>query len=324
MKRKILLLLAILFLPFKVLAYSSYVYTGGKTIGIQIEPKGLMVIGFYRINGKFNKGSNEIKIGDYITKANDKNIASLKELISEIEKNIDSKEITLEVERQNKKYKTKLDLIYSDGKYKTGLYVKDKVTGIGTISYIDPETKVFGALGHGVIDSKSNSLVEIKTGKIFENYITNIDKSKIGYAGSKNATFDFNNIYGNILANTEYGIYGLYTGNLSNLIPIKVSTPKVGKAYLKTALEGQKEENFEIEIISINENSDMKNITFKITDERLINMAGGIVQGMSGSPIIQDDSIVGSVTHVIVDNPLNGYGLLITKMLNIGDNILVN
>ncbi len=318
--KKVLILLTILFMPINILAYSDYVIPGGDTLGVRVDTDGIMIVGFYKIDGKYNRGKPEIHNNDYIIKVNDIDVNSVEEMTSVIESSDDKRSINLTFKRNNKIMKTKLPLILSEGKYKTGLYVKSAIKGIGTLTYIDPNTKIFGALGHEIIESETNSIVEIKSGIIFENMITNIEKSYPGVAGSKVAKFNENNVYGNIFKNTKYGIFGYYNEFLPNEVPIRVSDDvKLGQAYIKTVLSDQLVANYLIEITSINKTSQTKNITFKIIDEDLISVTGGVIQGMSGSPIIQDDAIVGVLTHVIVDNPLTGYGLFITKMLEEGE-----
>ena len=318
--KKILLLLTIFFLPFNVFAYSDYIIPGGNTLGVEIETDGIMVIGFYKINGKYNKGKPELKNGDYIIKINNIEVSSVDDMTSVIENADDKRSIEITFKRDGKEKKTKLSLILDNGRYKTGLYVKSQIKGIGTLTYIDPNSKIYGALGHEIIESESNSIVEIKSGFIFENNITGIEKSRPGVAGSKIASFNNEKRYGSILKNTKYGIFGIYEDNLPNTEMIKVSNDiKIGPAYIKTVLNNQVVEEFYIEITSINENSNTKNITFEILDDTLIEKTGGVVQGMSGSPIIQNNNIVGVITHVIVDNPITGYGLFITKMLEEGD-----
>ena len=318
--KKILLLLSFFLLPFNTLAYSEYIIPGGQTLGIKVETNGIMIIGFYKINGKYNKGTKPLSSGDYIIKINDINIDNIDTMTQIIEENIDKSEIEITFLRNKKEYKTKLPLIYSEGKYKTGLYVKDSIKGIGTLSYIDPETRIFGALGHEIEESTTHSIVEIKSGDIFRNMITGIDKSRPGSAGSKLANFDYEYKYGNITKNTNLGIFGIYNHDYPVSEKLKVSEDiKIGKAYFQTVLSGEKIDKYDIEITSINKDSKIKNITFKITDEKLIDKTGGIVQGMSGSPIIQGDAIVGVITHVILDNPISGYGILITNMLEEGE-----
>lgn len=304
-------------MPINVLAYSNYIYRGGNTIGIKVNTDGILVVGFYEINGKYNKGN--LKVGDYILKVNDIKVNTLKELTSTIEKYTNDKEVEITYKRDNKENTTKLNLIEDNGIYKTGLYVKDSILGIGTLTYVDPETLIYGALGHEIVESNSSKIVEIKDGSIFKNMIVSIDKSDVGHAGSKNAKYLYNTIFGNILKNTNHGIFGKYNANLDNFKLVEVGNSKIGEAYLYTVLNGTDVKEYKINITNINGNSDTKNITFDIVDEELIDKTGGVVQGMSGSPIMQDNKIIGVVTHVIVDNPLSGYGLFITKMLEEGE-----
>jgi len=321
MKKK-LIILALLLFPINTLAYSNYIIPGGETLGIEVNSSGVMVIGFYQIKGRYNKGTPVIKSGDYITKINDKEISNIKELTTMIEKSVQEEKVEITFTRNGEEKKSTLELIKEDGVYKTGLYVKDSITGIGTLSYIDPETRIYGALGHEITESNTNSIVEIKDGTIFRNYITGIDKSSNGIPGSKNAKFYYNTQYGTILKNTPVGIYGKYEENLPDKEALEVATKdevKIGDAEIYTVLEGEKVEKYSINIKSINETSKVKNISFEITDENLITKTGGIVQGMSGSPIIQNGKIIGTVTHVIIDNPLTGYGIFITTMLEEGE-----
>lgn len=320
--KKILILLMILLMPINTLAYSDYIYRGGNTLGIEVNCDGILIVGFYQINGEYNKGNPKLKVGDYIKKVNGVEVNTLEELSKEIEKYTNNLEVEIAYSRNNKEYKTTLELINADGVYKTGLYVKDSIIGIGTLTYIDPDTNIYGALGHEIVESNSKSLVEIRDGIIFKNEIISIDKSSIGNAGSKNAKYYYNTIYGNIYKNTNHGIFGKYNAKYDNFELIKVGNSediKIGKAYIYTVLDKEEIKEYEIEITNINENTDTKNITFTITDKELLNKTGGVVQGMSGSPIIQNNMIIGVVTHVIVDNPYSGYGLFITKMLEEGE-----
>ncbi len=313
--KRILLLLTILFWPINVLAYSNYIIPGGQSIGVEVDTKGVMVIGFYKIDGKYNE--SELEVGDYIIKINDININSLDDLTTSIEKYAGSKNVQITYLRNNKENTCDFNIIKSEGKYKTGLYVKDGIKGIGTLSYIDPETKIYGALGHEIIESNTSIKVELATGYIFPSYITGIDKSSPGRAGSKIATFDYNIHFGNVQKNTDYGIFGTYDEPDGEVM--EIGSPKIGTAYIRTVLKQDNVEEYPIEITKINETSKTKNITFKIESNDLLSKTGGVVQGMSGSPIIQDNKIVGVLTHVIVDNPTTGYGIFITTMLEEGD-----
>ena len=317
MKKLLLSVFIAFLLPINVFAYSNYIIPGGNTLGIEIQSNGIMIIGFYQINGKYNKGNPTLKAGDYIMMVNGESIGNVKGLTNYIEKNIDNN-IILTIKRDGKLKNVNLDLIKDGNLYKTGLYVKDSITGIGTLSYIDPETRIFGALGHEVIESNTKSLVEIKTGRIFRNYITSIEKSSRGYAGSKNAKFYYSDKYGEITKNTTNGIFGIYNNDINHIEKMEIGDAHLGKAEIRTVLDGEIINNYKINITGIKNNGN-KNIVFTIVDEKLLDITGGIVQGMSGSPIIQDEKIVGVVTHVVIDSPQNGYGLFIKTMLEEGE-----
>ena len=316
MKKFIVFLCILMMSPLSVLAYSSEVILGGETIGIDIESDGVMVIGFYKIDGKYHK--SDLLEGDVITKIEDTPIASIEDLTKALENYVDQDKIEVTYLRGEKEKTTGISLFLENGVYKTGLYVKDGITGIGTLTFIDPATNTYGALGHEVIESNTSKIVEVKTGTIFRNSITSIDASSNGNPGSKNAKFYYGTTYGDIDKNTKFGIYGTYTDEYDEDKLIEVASPsevKVGSATIYTVLEDETVESFEIEITKINENSEIKNISFEITDQALLEETGGVVQGMSGSPIVQNGKLIGAVTHVVTDNVTTGYGLFITTML---------
>lgn len=320
MNKKIIILIISLLFPLNVFAYSNYVIPGGNNIGIEVYNEGIIVIGFYKINNRYN--TNDLRIGDIITKINNYEVKTVDEMVNSIETNVSNNKVNITVLRNKKEKEIEFNLINQEGIYKTGLYVKDSISGIGTLTYIDPKTKIYGALGHEIIESNSMTSVEVRSGTIFESLVTSIDRSTVGSAGTKNAKFYSNNIYGNIKKNTISGIYGEYTEDLNNKETIEVGKPdelKEGKATIYTVLEGEKVEEFEINITNINKNNNIKNITFEIIDKRLLEKTGGVVQGMSGSPIIQNNKIFGAVTHVIVNDPTTGYGIFITTMLTEGE-----
>ncbi len=321
--KKIIIYMLILLLPLNVLAYSSKVILGGNTIGINVVSNGVMVVGFYKVDGKYNKGDFKLKEGDYITHIDNKEINSISDINNAIESSKD-KTILVTFNRDNKEYKTNLPVIKDNNTYKTGLYLKNEILGSGTLSFIDPETLMFSGLGHEILESSTSKQLKIKSGTIFKNEITSIDKSEVGKPGSKNSKFYYNETYGTIYDNNTHGIYGLYTDKIdnSNIIEVgKKEDLKVGKAVIYTVLDDQTIKEYSIYINKINETSDIKNITFEITDKELLEKTGGVVQGMSGSPIVQNNKLVGVVTHVIVDNPKTGYGLFIETMLETADKI---
>lgn len=311
----------LLIFPINVFAYSNYIIPGGQTIGIEVNSKGILVIGFYKVNGKYIAEEAGFEKADIIEKVNNQTVNSIDEMINIINKT-SSKEITFSIKRLNQKKNIKLKLTKDNNILKTGLYVKDKINGIGTLTYIDPTTKVFGSLGHEIIDSKTMTKFEIKDGKIYEATVSNIKKSKIGEAGEKNAVTNKGNKYGTISSNEITGIFGIYE-HIPDIKTIEVGDSEnieLGKATIRTVIEKDKVEEFNINIILIDKNSKTKNILFEITDEALIDKTGGIVQGMSGSPIIQNNKIIGAVNYVIVNDTTKGYGIFITTMLEEGDN----
>ena len=305
----------LLTMPINALAYSDYIYASGKSIGINIKLKGIMVVGLYEVNGVSPGVIAKINLGDRIIKVNNNEVNSIKVMTDAISKSNNKDSVEITYLRNNKEYKTNLELINDNGIYKTGLYVKDTISGVGTLTYIDPGTMMYGALGHEIIDRNTKTIVDIDDGKIFKSSVTGITKSTNGNPGSKNALYYNDVVYGNINKNTHSGIFGNFSANTDNLKLYKVSNPVLGDAKILTVIDNDTIKEYSINITKINEFKETKNILFDITDTELLNKTGGIVQGMSGSPIIQGDNIVGSVTHVVVDNPEKGYGIYITNML---------
>ena len=195
--------------------------------------------------------------------------------------------------------------------------------GVGTVTFYEPSTKTFGALGHEILEKSTKSKFESDTGTIFYSTVTGINKSADGNPGEKNAISNSLAVYGNVLENTTSGIFGKYTDQLPNNKLYKVAEPSeinLGEAQILTVIDGEKVEAFKINILKINMNSNTKNILFEVTDDNLLKKTGGIVQGMSGSPIIQGDKIVGAVNFVVVDKTNKGYGIFITTMLKEAEN----
>ncbi len=324
-KNKLLVFLTILtlFIPNLVLAYSNKVILGGENVGIEISSKGIIVVGFYQVDGH-NMNNNDIKVGDRIIEVNKKEVATIDEMVKEIDKNLKDNQIDLTLLRKNKKINTTLNIqMDENGIYKTGLYVKDKVTGIGTITYVDPTTSIYGALGHEIIEGYSGTKVEIKDGTIFSSNVTGITKSTSTKTGEKEATLNEEIVYGDIKENTESGIYGTFYGIYDNDDLIEVANKdevREGEAFIYTVLNGNEKEKFTINIVKINQTTSSKNILFEITDDELLAKTNGVIKGMSGSPIVQNNKIVGAVTHAIQSKNDMGYGIFITTMLEEGDN----
>ena len=313
-----LILLTIFIIPINILAYSDYIIPGGENIGIEVKTNGVLVVGVYEINGKYPSIEAGIKVGDIISKVDNNNISSIKDLSSLLNK----EKVSISYIRNGKEYETILNLTNVNNEYKTGLYVKDTITGVGTLSFIDPNTKLYGALGHEIIESSTGEIINTNSGSIFESSVINIERSENGKPGSKIADLKLENQKGTIYENTNKGIFGEYLSELPNKKYYKVAKPneiEIGEAKIYTVLDGNEIKEYTINILKIN-NDDTKNILFEITDKELLEKTGGIIQGMSGSPIIQNDKIIGAVTHVVVDKPTKGYGIFITKMLEEAEN----
>lgn len=327
LKNKLLVLLTISFLiiPKITLAYSDYIIAGGENIGIELNSSGVIIVGTYEVEGNNPAKKANLKNGDKIIKINNQEVTNIENMLEAIE-NADNKEnITITYQRGNEENTTVLELKKDkDNVYKTGLYVKDSITGVGTLTYIDPNTKLFGALGHEIIEKTTGQKLEIKDGKIYSSEVTGVTRSTLGKPGEKSAKYDSNDVFGSVFENTTHGIFGNYTDDIPNKKLYAVGTAediKTGEATILTVVDGNTVEEFNINILKVNSNENVtKNILFEVTDENLLKTTGGIIQGMSGSPIIQNEHIIGAVTHVVVDDPTKGYGILITTMLEEAEN----
>ena len=317
-----LFLISLLFIiPINCFAYSNYIIPGGETIGIEVNSKGVLVVGFYKVNSKNIAKNAGFELGDIITKINNVKITNIESMINEVNNNENTVKFTVLRNNTEKEIDLKLEKD-TNNVLKTGLYVKDKINGIGTLTYIDPETKVFGALGHEIIETTTISKFEIKDGIIYEANVSNIVKSKNGRAGEKNAIYNKQNILGEIKENELPGIFGTYNNEIQDAKALKVAEIDEitsGKAVIRTVINESNVKDYTIDILYIDANSKNKNILFEVTDKELLDKTGGIIQGMSGSPIIQNNKIIGAVNYVIVNDPTKGYGIFIKTMLEEGD-----
>ena len=320
MKKYIITFLIMFLFPIYVLAYSNKVVLGGQNLGIAIESDGILVVGFYKVNNTLN--NSKLSVGDYIIKVNDDKVNTVDDLINSIENNVKDNKVNITYRHNGNIKDTVLNLEYNNGIYKSGLYVKDSLKGLGTLTYIDPESKIYGCLGHEIIDSNTNSKVEVRSGNIFKANVSSITRSSNGSPGSKNAKFIEDKIYGNISKNVEEGIYGNYSGQIDNDNLIEINTldnVNLGEAYIYTSLDDNIVKSYKINILRKYNKSKIKNFYFEVVDEELLNKTGGIIQGMSGSPIVQNNKLIGAVTHVSVDSVKNGYGISIINMLETGE-----
>ena len=316
-------LVATFIMPQTLLAYSKYIVAGGENIGLTINNKGIIIAGFYKVKDKYPGYEANLNKGDVIKKANDKEVSSIDDFIGAI-KESDGKSLKLVYQRGKQNETTTLNLTDENGTLKTGLYVKDMISGIGTLTYIDPESKIYGALGHEVLEQTTGTMINVRDGKIYNSNVTSVEKSVRGEPGAKNANTNSNDVFGDVKENKVSGIFGNYTKEINKNNLYKVADYediKLGEAKIITVIEGTLKKEYSINILKVNnDKTDNKNILFEITDSNLIDKTGGIVQGMSGSPIIQGNNIIGAVTNVVVNNPKRGYGILITTMLEEGEN----
>lgn len=323
LKKRLILLLILLItiLPAPVLAYSNFLIASGKTIGIEVTANGVLIVGFYEVEGKEIGKNAGFEIGDIITKINNKKVFSISNMLESLKEN--NTNVTFTVKRNNTEKEIKMSLKPDENNIlKTGLYVKDQINGIGTLTYIDPKTKRFGALGHEILETTTAQKFEIKDGKIYNANVSNIRKSTNGNAGEKNASYNKKISEGEIDKNEISGIFGDYKEEIEQDKTLEVGNKDEvtkGKAYIRTNIKDDEIKDYEINILNIDLNSKSKNILFEVTDNALIKETGGIVQGMSGSPIIQNNKIIGAVNYVIVNDPKKGYGIFITTMLKEGE-----
>lgn len=307
------------------------VIPSGESIGVKIESKGILVVGLSTIidiSGKKVSPAVDsgFAVGDKILKINGENIENERDVIEIInDEENKGKKLKVLIERKGKLLELTIKPAQSneDKLYKMGLWVRDNIAGVGTMTFYDPYTREFGALGHGITDIDSGVLIDIDKGSILKSKVISIQQAKKAAPGEIVGLFtDSRGAYGTIKKNTAFGIYGVLEKNMMDrkapAIPIALSTQvKEGPAKILTTIEDNKIEEFNIEIQKIfrQNSANSKSMIIKITDERLIEKTGGIVQGMSGSPIIQNGMLVGAVTHVLINDPLRGYGIFAEWML---------
>ncbi|MEI4829198.1 SpoIVB peptidase [Bacillus sp. FJAT-53711] len=308
------------------------VVPGGQSIGVKLNAKGVLVVGHHLIQtekGKVSPGELAgVQVGDMITEINGKTIERMSDIAPFIHDSGKTGEsLNLVLLRDGKYIRTKLTPQKDGGEqsYRIGLYIRDSAAGIGTMTFIHPESMKYGALGHVISDNDTKKPIQVEDGQIVRSTVTSIERGSNGDPGEKLARFSPDHeIIGNITTNSPFGIFGklntgMKNGIMDEAIPIALSYQvKEGPAKILTVIDQDKVEAFDIEIVSTvpQKFPATKGMVVKITDKRLLEKTGGIVQGMSGSPIIQDGKLVGAVTHVFVNDPTSGYGVHIEWMLH--------
>lgn len=304
------------------------VYPGGISIGVKINNKGALVVGYSDIST--HEGLSEspgkvagIELGDIIEEVNGENIETCSDLISKV-KTCGNDEMTVKILRGNSELTKKISLIKEDNEYKIGLWVRDSTAGIGTLTFYDKDSKTFGALGHPITDGDTNVSFNIKSGTLLRSSVLSIKKGERGNPGEIKGLFiNENESIGNIEKNTNSGIYGdasveLINPNFNKAMTVAYRDEiKEGHAQIITTVEDGGAKAYDIEILKLlpQDEPGSKSMIIKIVDPVLLEKTGGIVQGMSGSPIIQNGKIIGAVTHVLINKPDVGYGIYIEWML---------
>lgn len=300
---------------------------GGTPIGIYMETDGVMVLGTDEIKGPDGSenapAEHLVKDGDYIVGVDDERVVNKKELLEVVQK-LSNNTVVLHLRRNEEYIDVKLHPTKDEaGEYKLGIWVRDNAQGLGTITFLNGNSE-FGALGHGIHDVDTNELLELSEGTLYETSIQNIKKGENGNPGGMEGIIVYNhyNVLGSITKNTEAGIFGK-VDRIDRVFKNREALPaaakeeiEVGAATIRCAPGGEVEE-YEIRItkVDLNPREENKGIEIQITDPKLLELTGGIVQGMSGSPIIQNGKIVGAVTHVFVQDATRGYGIFIQNML---------
>ena len=303
-----------------------YVIPSGETIGIKIISDGLLVINiseFKTSTGEIAAPAREagIKTGDRIISANGKKLNISEDLMRIIDESDGVVDIEVVRDENIINLSIKPQLTEEGKEKKLGMWVRDSTAGVGTLTFIDPKSSVFATLGHGITDVDTNDIILPKSGTISKCDVTYIKKGVNGEPGELSGVFDEKNV-GKVLMNSYMGVYGK-TGDISEFnvgeyMPIATRFEiKTGPAFIMADVDGEGVEKYSVEIEEVSKTSDIDNkgVIIRITDHKLLEKTGGIVQGMSGSPIVQNGKLVGAVTHVFVNDPTRGYGIFIENML---------
>lgn len=309
---------------------------GGQSIGVQLQTLGILVVGHHLVFDKEATASPgeaaEILVGDIILEMNGESVKKVEDVKPIVKKSGEKNEaVSIKLKRSGKVIETKLNPVLNkqNNTFQIGLYIRDSATGIGTISFYDTKTNKYGALGHVISDSDTKKPIEIYKGKIVHSEVTAIEKGNKGDPGEKQAKFSMKDkSLGTITKNSPFGVFGEINPDVLNLKsvqkPLSIalsSEVEEGPAKILTVINGEEVEEFDIEIVNSiqQKHPATKGMVIKVTDKRLLAATGGIVQGMSGSPIIQNGKLIGAVTHVFVNDPTSGYGIHIEWMLEEAD-----
>lgn len=299
----------------------------GRAAGIKIASDGVLVVGLVDVVSDGNSAcpakTAGLREGDLIVAVAGRKISSASDLKAAI---TDSREVKLTYERDGSRHVAEICPMKSDedGGYRLGAWVRDSMAGIGTLTYFDPASGTFGALGHGINDVSTSALMPVASGTLVRSTVASVRKGEAGNPGELSGSFDLSDEFGELYSNTECGVFGRATAGelgIDMTAAIPVASPSEvheGAATILSNVSGSTIEQYSIEIkkVSADGAAAPRDMVIEITDPRLIEATGGIVQGMSGSPIIQDGKFVGAVTHVLINSPTRGYGIFVTRMLD--------
>ena len=291
----------------------------GETVGVKLFARGVMVVGLSEDKSAAKDAG--LKEGDILLAINDADIGSTEELTALLQRS-GGDEVTLTLRRGARTMEVSAMPEKSGSVYCLGAWVRDSMAGIGTMTYYDPQTQRFAALGHGITDVDTGKLMPLERGSVMPSSVKAVRRGESGSPGELRGTFDVDGDFGTLSANTERGVFGTLASTDALMLrePMAVAKRgevKAGKASILANVEGDAVGEYGIEIERVlDEKSGVRNLLLRVTDERLLSKTGGIVQGMSGSPIIQNGKLVGAVTHVLVDDPARGYGIFIENMLD--------
>ncbi len=302
----------------------------GKTVGITLDAEGFLVLGTGVVDGE--KGAevaerNGLRVGDRILQVNGE-MPENKEAFRAAVERCGGQTIKLLLERDGMQRQVEVMPIFSDTEqvYKLGIWIRDSIQGIGTVTCYDPESGTFGALGHGVYDVDTGELMKIRTGSLTKAELTEIVRGRKGTAGELSGKAELEEKVAVVEENTEYGVFGFSEGEefSGEALPIAgMDEVKEGEAVILSDLEDGTVRAYDIQIEGIRKHGGLthRDMTIRVTDERLLELTGGIVQGMSGSPVIQNGKLVGAVTHVLVNDPTRGYAIFIENMLETANQV---
>lgn len=303
----------------------KYVAVGGDIIGIRMYTEGLLVVGVEDVatqEGSVSPGRDcGITEGDIITQVNDEIVLSSNDFINAVNAS-KGDNISVTVDRNGKIYYYSLKPVYSEaeGKYRCGLWLRDSTAGIGTLTFTDVQTGMFACLGHAVCDSDTGAVLPVGEGDILTASVSGCTPGEKGTTGQIKGSFT-NNVIGKLYDNNEFGVYGMLSGDIytdGELYPVaSQSEIRTGNAQIISTVtqDGKKTYDIEIEKITYSNEKTSRSMVIRVTDPELLELTGGIVQGMSGSPIIQDGMLVGAVTHVFLNDPEKGYAIFAETML---------